>query len=95
MKLMCILEAAQSETAKRKKEKVEALTKEIVKFLFKFGGDTCYIDTRAKINPCKYQDCPKCRFWDVCGKLWTRFSDRQKVVIVTGEIRGRKRGAKV
>jgi hypothetical protein len=88
MKLICILEAAQSENAKREKAKVKVFTKKIIDFLLNNGFDECLLDTKGKIKPCKYQNCPECRFWDVCPKFWTRFEDSKKVMIISGE--GRK-----
>ena len=89
MKLVCIVELA-----KQKKEKVEAFSKKIIELLEKeylltWGS----IDTRAKIFPCKYQDCPNCRFNDLCIRLGlSMYKESKKVMIIEAKTRGiRKR----
>lgn len=87
---MCILELGQGKMTERRKEKLEASSKEIVKFLEeKYLLTWCSIDTRGKIFPCEYKNCPECRFWDVCGGLDLRkYSESKEVMIIEATTRG-------
>jgi len=96
MKIVCILESGGRKTTERRKEKLEASSKEIVKLLEeKYLLTWCSIDTMAEIFPCKYQDCPNCRFYDLCIRLGlSKYSESKKVMIIEAKTRGIRKGKK-